>query len=796
MSAQLAPEPCFHCGLALPAAGRWEARIDGRARRMCCPACAAVAQAIFDSGLGDYYHTRSSYAATAPEAAPALALLDQDGAASEASYALEGMHCAACVWLIERQLGRVAGVRQVDINVAQQRLLVRWDPALCKPSQFLHALQVIGYAAYPYDAQRHGEQLERARKTLFRQLFIAGLSMMQVMMYALPVYLAGADGMEPAMGELMRWASMLLTLPALLYSAQPFWRGAWRSLRQRLPGMDVPVALAIAAGAGASVLATLRGSGAVYFDSITMFIFLLLGSRYLELAARRKAAFALDTLQHALPASALRMAGYPARRDTELVAASALVPGDVILVAGGAALAADGVLLEADAELDLALLTGECGPQQRACGSVLPGGALNAGAPFALRVVRAAGESTLALLVRLAERAGHGKPQIAQWADRVAAWFVLALLLLSVAVWLVWHQLDPARAWPVAVALLVVSCPCALSLATPAALAAATGELLRRGVLVVQPHVLETWQRATHVVFDKTGTLTAGQPALRHVQALAQLSAPRCLALAGALEHGSAHPLAAALRVSAHQLPVRAQRHVAGQGVEGEVEGCRYRLGTAAFAAGLAPQPQPLALASDAMSYVYLGSAAGLLACFELADSLRPDALAVVRACQARGKTVIILSGDAEATVRRVAASLGVAEAHGGCLPQDKLDFVRRLQAGGALVAMVGDGINDAAVLKAADVSCAMGEGAALAQVHADCVLLTGQLGALAELASMAARGTAVIRQNLAWASLYNLAAIPAAAFGLLNPWLAGLGMSLSSAVVVANALRLQRRRR
>jgi Cu2+-exporting ATPase len=796
-AAVLAPVACFHCGLPVGADSRWEARIEGTVRPMCCPGCAAAAQAIVDGGFGDYYASRTEYAPNvAGDAAdaPELLLYDETGNSGDATFTIEGIRCAACVWLIERRLAILAGVRDANLNVATERLHLRWDPAGCKPSDILRALRAIGYTAYPYDAQRHGEQLERARKTLFRRLFIAGLSMMQVMMYAVPVYLAGDGTMDADMTALMHWASLLLTVPAVAYSAQPFFRGAWLDLRRGMPGMDVPVALGIGAAFAGSVLALVRGSGDVYFDSITMFVFLLLGSRYLELAARRKAARALETLQQGLPASALRLPGYPASRDTELVAATRLQPGDVILVQPGQAVAADGVIVDGETEVDLALLTGESRTQRKTVGDTLPGGAVNAAQAVALRVTSAARDSTLAMLVRLVERAGQGKPQVALWADKVAAWFVAALLALTVAVFAAWQCVDPARAWQAAIAVLVVSCPCALSLATPTALAAATDRLLRRGVLAVQPHVLETLDRATHVVFDKTGTLTLGRPVVRGVRVFGAIDEDQCRGLAAALEAANAHPIALALRAAcpAPTCVAGELRYVVGQGAEGVVDGVRYRLGSASFVAGLAGAAAAEPAANDVGS-AWLGSADGWLARFDFADGVRPEAAEVVGRFQQCGKAVVLLSGDEPQAVRAVAAQLGITHAQGWQLPQQKLDYVRALQARGAVVAMVGDGINDAAVLRGADVSFAMGGAAALAQLNADCVLLGDGLAPLAGAADTARRSLRVIRQNLAWATVYNLAAIPAAAFGLLNPWLSGIGMAASSAIVVLNALRLRK---
>ncbi len=812
--ATLPDAACYHCGLPVPLpaaklhAAQWQVEIDGQPRAMCCPGCAAAAQTIMDMGLSDYYRTRSAFSSQVDSAAllPAELRLydlpdarkqfDLNAESAEATLSIEGIRCAACVWLIERRLARLPGLQAINLNVATERLYVRWDKSLCKPSDILQALRDLGYTAYPYDTNRHDAQLRRASRTLSRQLFVAGLSMMQVMMYAVPAYISHDGTLEADMAELMRWASLLLTIPTICYSALPFFRGAYASLRQGTLGMDVPVALGIGAAFFASVLAVWQGSGDVYFDSVTMFIFLLLCSRYLELVARRKAASALEKLQHALPAAASLMRDYPAQRDCSTVAATQLCAGDFILVKPGEAIAVDGEIVEGSSTIDMSLLTGESLPLKKSAGDILPGGAVNISQAIVLRVGKVAAESTLSQLIKLIERAGHAKPQIALWADRVAAWFVAGLLLLAVAVFLFWHWHEPSRAWQIAIAVLVVSCPCALSLATPTALAAATDRLVQQGVLIVQPHVLEILHRTSHIVFDKTGTLTVGKPTLQKLQTFGIADRLACLQIAAALEQSNAHPLAqaiiAAADATAPAMPTEDLIYVAGQGIEGVIDGIRYRLGSASFVSELAGRAV-VEQGEAGMTPVYLARSHALLARFDLADAIRDDARAVIAYFKKQGKKVILLSGDQKDVTRHVAQQLGIAEAHGACLPDRKLAFVQALQQRGGIVAMVGDGINDAAVLRAADVSFAMGSGSALAQTHADTVLLSPHLSAISNTAEVADKTMRVIRQNLAWATCYNLLAIPAAAIGLINPWLSGVGMSLSSAVVIVNALRLRR---
>src|SRR5690606_10021824 len=500
----------------------------------------------------------------------------------------EGIRCGACVWLIEKRLGQVPGIRRANVNMSTESLHVRWEEAACKPSDILRAVREMGYVAYPFDVARHGEHLRRAGKKMFRQVFVAGLGMMQVMMYAYPAYIAQDGTFDADMAALMNWASLMLTLPVVFYSAIPFFQGAWRNLKNRALGMDVPVALGITAAFIGSVYATVTGMGDVYYDSVTMFVFLLLCSRYLELSARTKAAATMERMKHALPPSASRMQGYPHQRDTETVPAALLQQGDVILIKPGEAIPADCVVLEGSTSIDASLLTGESRPQHRGLGDELPGGAVVVSQAVVARVTRPVRESTLACLLNLIAKAGQSKPQIAVWADRAAAQFIAVLLSFSVIVFFTWQWLQPERAWEIAIAVLVVSCPCALSMATPTALAAATDRLVRGGVMVVQTHVLETLSRVTHVIFDKTGTLTHGKPVLRHTEVLGAVDEAACLKIAAAMEASSAHPLAAALRDAAEKMQVEpialdALMHTPGSGLEATIDGQVYRLGSRDF---------------------------------------------------------------------------------------------------------------------------------------------------------------------------------------------------------------------
>ena len=796
---------CFHCGLLLDEKV-YPVVLDGVARDTCCRGCQAVAQTIVDNGLGAYYRNRSAPSPTARNAGvPAelgvydlaevqRAFVREVPAAAhekEASLLIDGVTCAACVWLIEQRLARLSGVSAVSLNYATRRARVRWDTRVTALSKLLRAVADLGYAAQPYDSGRAEEGLRRERGVLLWRLFIAGFSMMQVMMYAIPVYIAGGE-MTPDIEQLMRIASLILTLPVALWSAVPFYAGAWRDLRRGRVGMDVPVALGIAIAFTASTAATWMASGTVYFDSVAMFVFLLLGARFLEMEARAKAVRTQEQLVRMVPATAERLIDSGA---TELVAAAALCTGDLLRVRPGAAIPVDGVVVLGSSATDESLLTGESRPVVKRPGDTLIGGAVNLDGVITMRVTRTGENTVLAGIVRLMDRAQSEKPRIAQAADRIAQWFVAALLVLTAAIFAVWWQIDASRALWVAVSLLVVTCPCALSLATPVALTAATGAAYRSGVLITRGSALETLARATHFVFDKTGTLTTGQMSLSGVRLLSSDTREACLFLAAALESWSEHPVGRALVAAAPGVyPVTEDvRTVTGSGVEGRVDGRRLRIGRPQFVAALHGKALPTELESvpDTMMVVALGDAQGWLALFLLDDVLRHDAPAMIHALKAGGAEISLLSGDRPQRVRHTAAELGIPDYRGGMTPAAKLDYVRALQARGAIVAMIGDGINDAPVLAQAQVSIAPGSGTELAQVSADIILMSDRLGGLAEIVGGARRTLRVIHQNLAWALAYNAVALPLAMAGMVTPLVAALGMSASSLVVVVNALRL-----
>ena len=704
----------------------------------------------------------------------------------QAEFFAEGMHCANCAQSIRTHVGALPGVQHVEVNLTTARVNVAWNPATQRLSALLEEVQRLGFKPVPLTGAASDTARKAERRAMLKRIGLSGLVAMQMSMYTVGLYAGAISGIEPWLARLLRVTSMLLAVPVLFYSGSPFLKGAWHDLRRRSLGMDVPVAAALLLAFGASVFNTFRDSGQVYFDSVAMFVFFLLVGRFVEMNVRRGSLDAGEALVRSLPARVTRLL---AAGGSERVALDQVAAGDRLLVAQGAVVPVDGVLAAESALIDESLITGESVPVTRARGASLPGGAINLGAPCTLIASHSARDSTLATMVALIERAQSERPPQALAADRAASHFVLWIVVLAVLVAAAWLWIDPARAFEATLAVLVVTCPCALSLATPVALAAATSRLTRRGVLITRANALERLATITTVVLDKTGTLTNQGVQLGAVQYFGAGDPQRSLALAASLEQHSTHPLAVTIAAATgERVALTGVQETRGRGLEGQCEGARWRIGQRDFVAELTSGGT-----SSDDERVWLGSTAGFAAAFELVDSLRPDAAEAVARLRAQGLELRIASGDRQATVQRIAAELGITQAAGRLDPAAKLALIRTLQQRGQRVLMIGDGINDAPVLAAADVSGAMGGGAAIAHAAADLLLMNESLSAVA-VAVDTARGTArLVSANLRWALAYNICAVPLAAVGLVPPWLAALGMSASSLFVVWRAHRYAR---
>lgn len=716
---------------------------------------------------------------------------------AESVLMVQGMYCAACADTVECALQDLPGVQFAQVHAATRRLTVRWDPAQTRMSSLAQLVGQTGYRLLPMQqALSISERLRETRQALWR-LFVAGFCAMQVMMYAFPAYVTVPGEIPADINQLLRWASWLLSLPVVFFASGPFFSGAWRDLQRGRIGMDTPVTIGILVSFLVSSAATFDPTGPwgheVWFDSLTMFVFFLLGGRYLELKARDRTAGALDSLMNRLPEVTERQ---KADGGFEAVSVRRLVVGDVVRVQAGQAFPGDGALQSETATVDEALLTGESRPVTRRRGDAVVAGSFNLAGPVLLQVQRLGRDTRFAQIVALMEKASTEKPRLAVLADRIAAPFlVLVLLAAAFAAWY-WWQIDHTKALAVAVAVLIVTCPCALSLATPAAMLSAAGALARRGILVRRLQAFETLAGINAVIFDKTGTLTHDRLVLHSVQTREGVVREQALAMAVALARGSLHPVSRAL-VQAHAangaatppVVVGDMTELAGQGMQADMpDGTWLRLGSAAFCGGMSSTPNTV---DDTSPRAYLADAQGWLATFVMQEGLREDAQAAVTALRKLGIQTWLLSGDREAAARLVGQAVGVDHVIAGATPEQKLAEVVGLQAQGLKLAMVGDGLNDGPVLARADTSFALGHAAPLAQAQSDYVIQGGQVMDVVLTLRQARSTMRIVRQNLLWAAIYNAVAVPLALVGWMPPWLAGLGMAGSSLLVIVNALRL-----
>jgi Cu2+-exporting ATPase len=812
------PADCYHCGEPLPPGGLagarpLVARLQGQDVPVCCPGCRAAVELVGELGLDDFYRFRTVASPKPGESPsewsayddPALyqSLSRPESEGRSIVLTIDGMTCAACSWLVARSLQHLPGVRSVSVNAATGRARVVWNEGTLKLSQLLGVISSLGYRPQIAAPETGAARVQDERRALLKRLALAGFGMMQVMMFAVAMYAGEFQGMDDQVRAYLRIVSMLVATPVMLYGGWPYLAGAMHAISRRTITMDVTVSLALTLAYGASVFNTWRHAGAVYFDSVTMFIFFLTAARYVEMVARHRSTQVSDSLSRMLPAVAHRLTSAESGDPVTDVAVAQLLPGDRLLVRSGEVVPADGVLSNGRTQVDESMLTGESLPVERGAGDRVTGGTINLGPPVEVRVSAAGQDSILAGIVALLTRAQSERPRITRAADAFSSRFLACVLAGAALVCAYWGIVDPTRAFGATLAVLVVACPCAFSLATAVAVASANAALARRGVLVTSADAVEGLSKVTRVVFDKTGTLTDGVIGISRCTPLGALSQDECLRIAAALEMESEHPIARAFSGIAHP-GLRAQevRTVPGGGISGLVNGRRYRIGSRAFVDGHCdPAAPPRAVGSgDARrgapgddDAILLAADEGDLAVLTLADTARPESRRTVAELRAAGLAAEVQSGDSLPAVERLARHCGIDTFSARQSPEAKLERVRALTAAGDFVAMVGDGVNDAPVLGGSGVSIAMSRGSALALASADLILVGDSLRALPATLLLARRANRVIRQNLAWAAAYNLAAMPLAALGFIPPWAAAIGMSTSSILVVLNSLRLIR---
>lgn len=806
---------CFHCQEPVPNGISLFVNINEKAQPMCCVGCQAVAQTIVDNGLAQYYQVRTEPAnkgqSLIPEQLQKKKLLDEEVLQSEFIYqtdqhkeailTVDGISCAACAWLIEMQISKLAGVIDISVNATSQRATVKWHDDTIKLSDILIAIEHIGYHALPFKANDAEIQNKKHSKIFIKRLGISGILMMQVMMIAIGLYFGAFADMAEHNKVYLRWTSFLLTLPIVSYGAFPFYTGAINAIKAKRLSMDVPVSIAIILAFSASGWATISQQGEVYFESVSMFTFLLLIGKFLEFRARSRAAQVSANLLKLMPMTATKLINNTQQKNAseeQLIAAKQLVKGDSVIVKPGEVVPADGIIISGQSQLNEAMLSGEQRPISKTEQDKVFAGTINGDGNLIVKVDQPSSQSFLSQLIRLSEHSQAHKPKLAKFSDKVAQYFVAIILVTAIGTALYWHQHLPEEAFWITLSVLVATCPCALSLATPTALTCATTRLNREGIMTKSAHVMETMPQVNCFAFDKTGTLTTGEFSIAEITlsdfSLSNgLNEDKVLAIAAALEAHSEHPIAKPFTkhrdftINAHQVEV-----ISGQGVVGNINEQTYRIGKPNWLLS-EQERQQYKEYSCVLVKIVENSHSQVIASFKLVDKIRDDADKVIEQLN-KSATTMLLSGDSQIACDKIKQIIPLHSAQGGLTASDKMEIIQAKQAKEHHVVMTGDGVNDSPVFGAAHVSIAMGCGADIAKSGADVILLNNKLTSILTLAKVAKKTRKIIFQNYLWAFGYNAIVLPLAVCGFITPYMAVIGMSASSILVITNSLRLLKR--
>lgn len=783
---------CFHCLESVPAGFDAHVIIDNTAEPMCCIGCQAVAQNIIDQGMTDYYKYRTVSAGKVEQLVPEqLAFIKsydnediQDefisthNDNSEVLLSVEGITCAACAWLIEKQLLNLKSVKRVDVNTSTNRAMIHWDKSATPLSELITSLAEIGYKAYPFQSDLEAQQKQQTAKAYIRRLGVAGLMTMQVMMFAFAMYFGMFSGMDSNFEQYFRWISLILATPVILYSALPFLSNAINGLKAKQLNMDLPVSLAIFGAYGASCYATVMEVGEVYFESICMFTFLLLLGKYLEFRARLKASEFTANLQKLLPLTARTL---DERGNEHIIAAKKLKLNDIVLIKAGETIPADGILVKGSTSVDESMMTGEHQPVRKYIDHSVYAGTVNHDGIIEIKINKLGQNTLLNQIIRLQHNALTKRPRLVEITDKVAQWFVAVLLVFASITAIGWYQVDPDVAFWITISVLVATCPCALSLAIPTALTCAVATLTRKGILIKQAHVLETLSKLTLFAFDKTGTLTQGKFSLDVIDILDDnYSKEQILDIAAQLESYSEHPIASAFKEFKGQRKFDDVQLHPGIGISAQFDNTHYAIGKSGWFD---------TKKTNAQATLYINKQA--VARFYFVDKVKADANKLINVLQAANLSCHMLTGDASDAGAKVAKKLKLDSVLASCSPKDKQNAVDHWSSQGEIVAMVGDGVNDSPVFASAHLSIAMETGADISKNSADVVLLNSDLASISHLLTIAKQTRRIIKQNLALSLLYNGSILPLAAMGLVAPWMAVIGMSASSIIVICNSLRL-----
>ena len=791
--------------------GSFTAKIADENHEFCCFGCQTVCETIHSAGLQSFYlkTPEGEHLAPPPSLSSELASYDLDEVQSDyvdrlddirsIHLLVEGIHCAACVWLIEHSLAKQQGVVSAEVNLTSKRLHLKWDNRLAKLSTLLQALGRIGYAAIPFDPDTAEGALARRHRSLLYRMAFAGFAMMNMMWISIALY-SGADQGE--FKNWFHWISFLIATPTLLYAGYPFLRNAVLGLRRRYLTMDLPIAIGAIATYVYSSYVTITGStlGHVYFDTVVNFLFVILVGRYLEAISKREALSATSRLLELQPKLATVMMNGLAK----VVPIRAVKIGDLVLVKPGEKIPVDGVLIDGQSAVDESMLTGESLPVVKKKKDQVVAGSINGEGAFTVKVQQVLRNTALAKIVSLMEDAQASKAPIQCTADKIVPWFVIVTLTLATATFIYWYQFNFELALLAATSVLIITCPCAFGMATPMSVAVATGVGANHGILIKQGAALEYLSKVTHFVFDKTGTLTEGKLHVVTVESFSDLSEDNLLMLGGSVEQHSEHGIAKAILAESATrdltlLPITNFSSSAGQGVQASLNQQHVFLGTQSWLVELGFVFTEIvlnrvdSLEQQGISCVFIATEGQIVGLIGVADQLRSDALSMITDLQQQGINITVLSGDKHSVVGAITAELGDIQRQAEVLPKDKADVVRALQKQGAIVAMVGDGVNDAPALIQADVGIALASGTDVSIESADIVLSHNELCKVTQARRLASRTLSTIRQNIVLSISYNIIMVPLAMMGVVNPLIAAVTMPISSLLVIGNAARIKR---
>ncbi len=799
-------DTCFHCGLENSFRKKYPVKVNGRTEYMCCPGCQAVCESIISLGLTDYYQFRENLPETSPrdmeteleelnfydheKVQKKYVTLDEDNL-QHIDLMVNGIVCAACTWLIESRLSKLNGISKITVNQSTSRATLSWDPEFISLSSILKAINQLGYEAYPYDKKIHEQHLIDEKKRSLQRLAVAGLGMMQVMMLSLGFYMDPNQEMSESTSVLLRWVSLLVSTPVVFYAGSPFYLSAFKSIRNFTVNMDVPVTLAISSAWVASAWSTIAGHGEIYFDSVSMFIFFLLTGRYLQMISIHRSWRVFEERLKSKPETAIRLI----EGEQERILLDDVLPGYILLVKPGQQIPCDGVIETGETTIDESILTGESLPLLQKVGDKVASGSINTGNVITVKVTNSAENSTLTGIINLLQKAQQTKPKVQLLADKVASYFVVMVLLLAFSTGVFWYWHDSSQLFNAVLAVLVVTCPCALSLATPVAITAGLGKLTEQALLINRTAALLNLSELTDVIFDKTGTLTTNRFSVASIDNFSEKSDDEILQIIAMLESHSDHPIASAFSDIENNFATKVidVSILPASGIEAKINEERWEFGNASMLGKLkCPIELPAILAGQLMLFLIKSNQCQALIVLE--TEIRDTAKVTIEQLKAKGLNLHLLSGDQEANVKQIANELGFDGYLSEQSPEQKLSYIQKLQKSGSKAAMVGDGINDSPAMAASLVSVAMAKSTDITKVSADIIMLSDDLNLINDSidTSKAVRG--VIKQNLMWALSYNLFGLPLAMSGILTPWLAALGMSVSSLVVVLNALRLSRK--